>query len=450
MLSPNFSILLEFNSRLGNGQAALEDRLESTNRQYGTDRSAELDSAKTLGRSIRSEFPIYERYPDIAYLDSAASSQKAASVINRMREYLSYEHANIHRGAYQLSAEATRSYDEARQKAASFLGAKSEASIVFTKGSTEGINLVSRSLESQFEKGDRILLTKLEHHSNIVPWQLLAERRGLELEFAEITPNAEIDLEDLLGKIRKSKPRLIAVTWVSNAFGSVTPLEQVIAAAREHGAWVLVDASQAVMHFPVDLDALDPDFLVCTGHKLYGPTGIGLLYGRLSLLESMEPFLGGGDMIETVSVSGSTWAKPPRKFEAGTPPIAEAIGLGAAIDFVQSLGLENIARHEVQLFAEAHERLNAESGVKVLGPHASGGEQVSILPFAIEGAHPHDIATFADQYGVQIRSGHHCAMPAMEALGLQSTARASLGVYSDTEDIDKLIEAVRAVREKFS
>ncbi len=406
-----------------------------------------------LGLEIRSQFPLFSRDPagqPTHYLDSAASSLKPRLVIDRIAHYLSFEHANIHRGAYALSAKATENYDRARVTVQKFLNAESSDQIIFTKSSTEGINLVARSLERQFKSGDTILLSLLEHHSNIVPWQLLAERKALKIEFAGINRDATLNLSDLAKKLAECKPKLLAITAVSNAFGSITPIAEVIELAKKHRTWVLVDASQCVMHQRLDLADLDPDFLVFTGHKLYGPTGVGVLYGKRDLLEKMDPFLGGGDMIQEVTVEGSTWAEIPRKFEAGTPAIAEVIALGTAIEFVSGAGLDRISAHERFVFESGFSLLSKEPGVTVHGPVSNQLPQAPILAFSVQGVHPHDLASIADRFHVQIRAGHHCAMPALRALNLSATARASIGMYSDVSDFDALIQAIREAKRLLS
>jgi cysteine desulfurase/selenocysteine lyase len=406
---------------------------------------------RQLGEKIRDRFPIFKSVPGhLAFLDSAASSQKPAVVIDRITHYLSVEHANIHRGAYRLSAYATEAYENARKKVASFLGAADERSIVFGKNATEAINLVAFSWGEKLNPGDRILLTTLEHHSNIVPWQLLAARKGLKIDFAAINPDATLNIEDFREKLIAGKPKIVSVIAQSNSFGALTPIEEIIAMAHGVGAKILVDATQYVVHAPVNVKDLDVDFLVFTGHKLYGPTGVGVLYGKPELFEQMGPFLGGGDMIEQVTVNGSTWAEIPRRFEAGTPAIAEVIGLKTAIDFVEEIGISNIAAHEQKVYEYGIEQLQRESGVELYGPYKTPGAQRSIIPFNVKGVHPHDLGTVLDSVNVQIRAGHHCAMPALKALGLQSTARASLAVYSDTQDIDALCHGIREARKIFS
>lgn len=403
------------------------------------------------GKSIRAAFPLFaqDMVNPPAYLDSAASTQKPSVVIERFRRYLSFEHANIHRGAYRLSANATRSYDAAREKVAAFIGASQPESVVFTGGTTFAINMVAYAFEDYFSEGDTILLSYLEHHSNIVPWQMLAERRRLNIEWCKVDPDASLNMDDYLRCLKEYKPRLVALTSVSNAFGSVVSVPQVVEEAHRAGAKVLIDVAQASAHMPLNLSEWGVDFAAFSAHKMYGPTGIGALYGRPELLEQMKPFLGGGDMIERVTTEGTTFAEAPRKFEAGTPPIAEAIAFGAAIDFLQAVDIKKIGEHEHRIFEIAFERFQSEPGVTVYGPATTGKDQASILSFNVDGIHPHDLATVADSKNVQLRAGHHCAMPAMKRLGLQSTARISLGVHSDEDDIDAVLEAIRHARKLF-
>ncbi|NDC36675.1 MAG: SufS family cysteine desulfurase [Proteobacteria bacterium] len=386
----------------------------------------------------------------MAYLDTAASTLKPRVVIDRLSRYLATEHANIHRGAYRLSAHATDMYEQARGRVAKFINARSANEVVFVRGATEAVNLVGHGLEPQIKAGDVILLSLLEHHSNTVPWQMLAKRTGAKVVFSDVTESGELDVEDLKAKLRHHRPKLLGITSISNALGTVVPLPQVVAAAHEVGAQVLVDGAQGVLHAELDVQALDIDYLVASGHKMYGPTGIGFLYGKARLLEQLEPFQGGGGMIAQVTVDGSTWTEVPARFEAGTPAIGEAIALGTAVEFLESIRGEALHRHEAAVLQYGYELLRKEPGVAVHGPITAGKEQVSILSFSVEGVHPHDVSTILDAFNVQIRAGHHCAMPLLKRLGLSATARASVGAYSVKEDFDRLVEGVREVRKVFA
>ena len=410
------------------------------------------------GSDLRKEFPIFSarrrvahgRVLPLAYLDSAASAQKPQCVIDRIAHYLGTEHANIHRGAYALSADATELYEEARRRVATFLHAPSEKNIIFTRGATESINLVARSLEDAFEPGDVVLLSLLEHHSNIVPWQLLEKRRGVKVVFADIENDASISRSSFSALLKAHRPKLVSLTTLANSFGTQMPIAELVAEARVAGAITLVDAAQSVAHLPTDVAAIGADFLAFSGHKLYGPTGIGVLFAREEMYARMEPFQGGGDMINSVTTEGSTWAEAPQKFEAGTPAIAEAIALGEAIQFVNRLGWEAIAKHDGELFSYGWNALSCCPGVTLYGPATSGKPQLSILPFNVAGVHPHDLSSVADSFNVQIRAGHHCAMPALKRLGIPSSARASIGVYSCEDDFDMLVEAITEGRRIFA
>ncbi len=407
------------------------------------------DSILKPGRAIRELFPFFTEGPGGCYLDSAATTQKPREVIDTLRDVLINHNANVHRGAYRLSAVATEMYDAARSKIARFIGASSERSIVFTRGTTEAINLAAYGLESLFTAGDVILLTLLEHHSNIVPWQMLAKRRGLKVVFVEMTPNGELDLSDFKSKLALHKPKLVACTQLANSLGTITPIEEIVSLARSVGALTLVDGAQGVTHLGVDVEKLGCDLYAFSGHKMYGPTGIGALYGRPEVLEKMQPFQGGGDMISYVSVEGSGWAEVPQRFEAGTPAFPEAIALGAAVDFLSRFKREDISKHEKDLVRGAIDLLKGEEGVTLHGPGVSGGAQTSVCSFSIDTVHPHDFATIADTHNVQIRAGNHCAMPALRKLGVPATVRMSFGVYSCASDFESVVNAVREARKMF-
>lgn len=399
--------------------------------------------------SWRHDFPALHQSVNgkpLIYLDSAASAQKPRAVLEAMQNFYEKDYANIHRGVHELSVRATEAYEAARGKVARFINAASENEIVFTKGATESINLVASTWGRKFLKpGDEVLITALEHHANIVPWHLLREQTGLVLRVAPITPEGDVRLEDI-DKMFSPRTKLVSVAHVSNALGTILPVKDIVRMAHERDALALVDGCQAISHMPVDVQDIDADFYAFSGHKLYGPTGIGALYGRREVLESMPPYQGGGDMILSVSFDGTTFREPPFRFEAGTPPIAQAVGLGAAIDYVSAIGMDNIARHEAALLAEATKKLQTVAILRLVGsaPHKAG-----VLSFVMEGAHPHDIGTVLDSEGVAIRAGHHCAQPLMETLGLTATARASFGLYNTSEDIEALVHAVKKVKEIF-
>lgn len=401
------------------------------------------------GMEARTHFPFFSEGPASVYLDSAATTQKPASVIDSLRHTLIHCNANVHRGAYDLSARASERYEQARVKIARYIGAQSERSVVFVRGATEAINLVAYSSEHLFKAGDVILLSLLEHHSNIVPWQLLAKRKGLRVVFAEITPDGRLDVDDFKSKIQSLRPAFVAVTQLANSLGTVTPIEELVAIAKQGGARVLVDGAQGVVHLGVDVEALGCDYYVFSGHKMYGPTGIGVLYGRPERLIELEPFQGGGDMISYVSTEGSGWAEIPQRFEAGTPAFPEAIALGEAIDFLFRFSREDIRRHERGLIQEAVAMLRQEPGTTLYGPVTTGGEQAAVVSFSIDGIHPHDFATIADAHKVQVRAGNHCAMPTLRRLGVPATVRMSFGLYSCFEDFIAVREAIHEARRMF-
>ncbi|HEY6948597.1 MAG TPA: cysteine desulfurase [Gemmatimonadales bacterium] len=398
---------------------------------------------------VRAEFPILAARVHgrpLVYLDNAATTQKPQAVIDSLTRYYSAENANIHRGVHYLSQLATDAYEGARAKVARFLNAASPREIVFVRGATEGINLVAQSFaRSVVRPRDEILITGMEHHANIVPWQLLGEQTGAVLRVVPLTDAGELDLaafERLLGE----RTRLVSVVHLSNALGTVNPVRRIIAAAHGRGIPVLVDGAQSAPHLTVDVQALDCDFFVFSGHKLFGPTGIGVLFGREALLDRMPPWQGGGDMISSVTFERSTWAAVPAKFEAGTPPIAGAIGLGAAIDWLSAIGLEAVTAHEDDLLRYATAEVGRLPGVTLIG---TARERASILSFALDGVHAHDIGQVLDLQGVAIRAGHHCAQPVMERYGVAATARASFALYNTRAEVDALVDGLERVRRVF-
>jgi cysteine desulfurase/selenocysteine lyase len=402
--------------------------------------------------AVRAEFPILARETRpgvrLIYLDSAATSQKPECVIQAMSDFYHHSNANIHRGVHQLAEEATAQYEGARAAVARFIGAGSPASIVFTRNATESINLVAQSWgRANLNRGDLVVLTEMEHHANLVPWQMLAAERDIRLAFITVDALGHLDLasyRDLLAR----GPRLVSFTQMSNVLGTIPPAGEMIAQAHGAGALTLLDAAQAVPHFPVDVSALGADFLVFSAHKMCGPTGIGALYARPELLDSMPPYQGGGDMIKRVRLDGFESNVPPFKFEAGTPAIAEAIGLGAAIEFLERIGMDTIHQHERLLTAYALERLEEIPGLRVFGPPAS--EKGGVMAFTLEGVHPHDVAQILDSRGIAVRAGHHCAMPIHEKFGLPATTRASFYLYNTVDEIDRLVDGLYKVKDIFS
>jgi cysteine desulfurase/selenocysteine lyase len=398
---------------------------------------------------IRRDFPALAQqvhgYP-LVYLDNAASTQKPTVVLDRIRRCYLEECANIHRGVHQLSERATAAYEGARERVRAFLGARRASEIVFVRGTTEGINLVAHSYGRTFiGPGDEVLITTMEHHSNLVPWQMLCQERGAKLQVAPIDDAGDIivpELEKRLGP----RTRIVAFTYVSNALGTVNPAKAIMEAAHRHGAVVLVDAAQAAPHRPIDVRDLDCDFLVFSGHKLYGPTGIGVLYGKQQLLEAMPPWQGGGDMIASVSFEETTYAAPPARFEAGTPDISGAIGLGAALDYVESIGLSAIEEYEKELLSYAERALASVAGVRIIG---NPRERAAVVSFVLDDIHPHDLGTVLDRYGIAIRAGHHCAQPTMKHFHVPGTARISLAFYNKREEIDVLVSRLQEAKRLF-
>ncbi len=409
-----------------------------------------LPACLDVGR-VRADFPILRqtiRGKPLVFLDSAASAQKPRAVIDAMRTAMETQYANVHRGLHWMSERTTDAYEAAREAVAALMNVREVSEIVFTRNSTEAINLVAHSYgRGIMQPGQAVLISQMEHHSNIVPWQMLRDERGIELRVAPITDAGELDMAGFEALLADGKVGLVAITHMSNVLGTYTPAERIVRLAHACGAKVLFDGSQAIVHRRVDVQALDCDFYAWTGHKLYGPTGIGVLWARRELLERMPPFLGGGEMISSVSYERSTWAEVPHKFEAGTPAILEAIGLGAAIGYVQSIGYPAIAAHEARLTDHAMARLSGVDGLRVLG-HAQ--DRGGVVSFTLDRAHAHDVATLLDRQGIAVRAGHHCAEPLMHRFGLESTARASFGVYTTREEIDALADTLARVREFFA
>lgn len=401
---------------------------------------------------VREDFPILKREVrpgvPLVYLDSTASSQKPIQVIQALESFYARSNANIHRGIHTLAEEATALYEGARERVAKFIGAPSPRQVIFTRNATESINLVASSWgRANLSPGDVIILTEMEHHANLVPWQMLAAEKSLRLEFIPITDDGQLDLE-VYHSLLNLQPRLVSFVHMSNVLGTINPAEEIIQAAHAAGAITLVDAAQSVPHMHVDVQALGADFLVFSSHKMCGPTGVGVLYGRKDLLESMPPYMGGGDMIKRVQLRSFVPNEIPHKFEAGTPSIAEAVGLGAAVDYLEGLGMEAIHSHEVQVVSYAMERLEEIPGVRIVGPGPQ--KRGGVTSFTIQDIHPHDISQILDSQGIAIRAGHHCAMPLHEKLHLPATARASFYLYNTMEEVDRLANAIYKVKETFA
>jgi len=383
----------------------------------------------------------------VAYLDSTATAQKPAAVIDAMDDFYKRTNANIHRGVHTLAEEATALYEGAREKVAKFINAPSAKQVVFTRNTTESINLVAYTwARANLKSGDLVILTEMEHHSNLVPWHILKAERGIKLEFIPVTEDGLLDLEAYRALLDQS-PKLVSFTHMSNVLGTINPAEEIIRLAHEAGAVTLVDGAQSVPHFSVDVQKLNLDFLAFSAHKMVGPTGIGVLYGKVDLLEEMPPFLGGGDMIKTVRLREFVSNSLPHKFEAGTPAIAEAVGFGAAVDYLTSVGMDAIAAHEHEITEYALERLEEVPGVKVFGPSAQ--DKGGVAAFTFEGVHPHDVAQILDRDGVAVRAGHHCAQPLHEKFGITATSRASFYLYNTKGEVDKMIEGIYKVKEIF-
>jgi cysteine desulfurase/selenocysteine lyase len=404
-------------------------------------------------QSLREDFPIlhqeHHQGVPLVYLDNAASSQKPLRVIETMDSYYRLNHANVHRGIHKLSEQATEAYEQARKKVRDFIHARNHREVIFTRGTTEGINLVAATWgRKNLAEGDVVLLTVMEHHSNIVPWQMLASEKGFTIEYLPLREDGSLDLDVYQQKLHTGRVKLVGVMQASNVLGTINPIREMASMAHETGAIIVVDGAQSIPQMPVDVQDLDCDFLAFSSHKVAGPTGIGILYGKRELLDAMPPYMGGGDMISKVTLEGSSWNELPYKFEAGTPSIAEAIGLGAAVDYVQAIGMEKIHAYEKLLTAYAYERLSEIAGVTLYGP--SGKDRGGVTAFSVAGIHAHDVAQMLDSYGVAVRAGHHCAMPLHDYLGVGATVRASFYFYNTFDEIDALAEALDRVKHKFA
>jgi cysteine desulfurase/selenocysteine lyase len=406
--------------------------------------------------AIRKDFPILDRLvhdtKPLVYLDNAATSQKPRQVIEALVNYYEQHNANVHRGIHTLAEEATALYESARDKVAAFINAPSRDEVIFTKNSSEAMNLVARVLGDaepphRIGPGDEIVITEMEHHSNIVPWHQLAQRTGATVRWFQITDDGYLDLSTL-DEVITERTKIVSMVHVSNLLGTINPVETVIRRAHEVGALVLLDCSQSVPHLPLDVSALDADFIAFTGHKMLGPTGIGVLWGRLDLLRALPPFLGGGEMIELVTMERSTFAAPPHKYEAGTPPIAEAVGLGAAVDYLRGVGMPAIASHEAELTRYVLGELNQVPGLRIIGPNTAEG-RVAEVSFALDGVHPHDVGQVLDELGIAVRVGHHCARPAVVRFGIPATTRASFYLYNTPAEVDALVAGLAEVKKVF-
>ncbi len=406
--------------------------------------------ARKIGiESIRAQFPILEvsvRGKPLIYLDNAATSQKPKNVIDSIVRYYQRENANVHRGIHYLSEKITEKYEEVRSKVARFLGAKVDCEIVFTKGTTDGINLIAQAYaRPQLKPGDEVLITQMEHHSNLIPWQVVCQQTGATLKYIPITEEGTLDLSQIEQLITE-KTKIVSIVHVSNVLGTVNPISEIAKKVHEVGAVLVVDGAQSAPHIPINVQELNCDFFVCSGHKMYAPTGTGILYGRAPLLESIEPYQTGGSMILRVTFEKTEYAHTPQKFEAGTPNIEGVIGLGSAIDFLQSVGMKEICHYESALVRYAYDRLSQITGVHILGPKEP---RAGVVSFTMDCAHPHDIGQILDEEGIAIRAGHHCAQPIMDRYGLSSTARASFAVYNTVDEIDRLVEGIYKVQEIF-
>jgi cysteine desulfurase/selenocysteine lyase len=431
------------------GQVTIITKKDNIYAETGSELFACAAPVSFAAEQYRKDFPILSQQMNghpLVYLDTGASAQKPRMVIEAMTRFMENDYANIHRGVYQISQRATDKYEAARATLSHFIHAEHEDEIIFTGGATESINLVAQTWGRKFLKaGDEIVITTLEHHANIVPWQMLREQLGIVLRIVPITAQGDVKIEDVKAML-SPRTKLVAIAHVSNVLGTILPVKEIVALTHQAGALALVDGCQAVAHMPVDVRELDADFYVFSGHKLYGPTGIGILHGKRDILAQMPPYQGGGDMIASVSFAETTYKEPPHRFEAGTPPITEVVGLAAAVEYLATIGMQRIARHEDDILAYATEKLAHIDGLRIIGTAA---KKSGIVSFVMEQAHPHDIGTILDRNGVAVRAGHHCAQPLMDYLGLAATARASFGLYTTREDIDALVLSLEKVKEIF-
>ena len=393
---------------------------------------------------IKKDFPIFSG-SDLVYLDNAATTQKPQSVLNEVDSLYSEANANVHRALYSLGSEATERFENSREKVAKYIGANSEKEIVFTSGTTESINLLARSIGNTLKPGDEILISEMEHHSNIVPWQMAAQRTGATLKYLSIKKTGDLDISNP-EKYFTSNTKIVSLTHMSNVLGTINPIKKLSEKAHQVGAIMIVDGAQGASHMPVDVKELGCDFYAFSGHKMLGPTGIGVLWGKTEYLEEMDPFMGGGEMINTVTMESSTWNDIPYKFEAGTPNFAQAVGLGAAIDYLQNIGMNNIATHEQMLIKYALGKLNQIDGLRI---HGSAKDRGGVISFNMDGIHPHDLAQFLNEDNIAIRVGHHCAQPLLKTLGETATARMSFYIYNDESDVDKFCESLETIKNYF-
>ena len=393
-----------------------------------------------LADKVKTDFPIFYN-SDLVYLDSAATSQKPKIVLDAVNSIYTKTNANVHRALYSLGSKSTEKYERSRQKVANFINANSSKEIIFTSGATESLNLLAHSLGMNFSSGDEILISEMEHHSNIIPWQQLAKRTGAKIQFIPITPNGELDLTQAK-KLFNSNTKIVSITHISNVLGTINPIKEISSIAHQCGAILIVDGAQGAAHKKVDVKDLECDFYVFSGHKMLGPTGIGVLWGKLNLLDEMEPFMGGGEMIDKVTMTSATWNEVPYKFEAGTPNFVQAIGLGAAIDYLESIGMDYITYSEEQLTSYALDKLQKFDNIEIYG---NASKRIGVISFNIKNIHPHDLAQFLNEYNIALRVGHHCAQPLLSRLNETSTARLSTYIYNDEQDIDKLCSALQEI-----